>query len=366
MAQIQFKSNDTIKWREKYGNRSAGAKVIASDLVDNTTETPKTSFSCAIGTTNPTIGSNVGFANGDLVLLYQTRNGGDGGGKWQLNKIVSGMEISLPVFAYPAVVNFGGTAQMIKLKQWSSFNIPLGVTLIAQAWDQTIGGVYPILCNGTVTIAGNISLVGRGFYGGSGGTDGHAWSGEGSGQVSTEDDANPAGNGGGSEHVSSAGGGNATTMSGPEGSEGTLDGNSDLTVMVLGGGGGGTAENSSSGSGGNGGGVLIIIAKKIVITGTILAHGNGGNDGTRGGSGGAGGSILFKGINVSIGTNLVQANGGTQGAGTTGNSTNGSVGRIHVDYAGALVGTSTPTLTSTKDKKLLPVSAGASLLIKQR
>lgn len=349
MGQRQFRSDDTSVWVERYGNGSDGAGSINTST-DNTTTTPKTTLSVASGATAATFGSGTGFANGDLVMLYQTRNGGTAnGGYWELNKIASGGGTTSVTLAYATVQAYDTKAQVLKLKQYSSYVVNSAQTLTLHDWDQSIGGILPILCNGPVTITGSIVGSGKGFRGGLGGTDDNADSGEGSGAASANNVANPAGNGGGSSHVSSSGGGNASTMSGPESATGTADGNASLTQMVFGGGGGGTGESVSSGAGGNGGGVVLIIAPTITVTGSIAVNGNNGQNASRGGSGGAGGSVLLKGQRITLGSSLITASAGNQGTGTTANSTNGSAGRIHADYSISISGTTSPTINSTQD-----------------
>jgi hypothetical protein len=108
------------------------------------------------------------------------------------------------------------------------------------------------------------------------------------------------------------------------------------------------------GAGGNGGGAISIQAQQIVVTGRISANGaDGGSAGltnnTRGGGGGSGGSILLRAATLDLGSGLVTATGGAGGFGIHDGDPSkparggaGGVGRIRIEYTGAVTGTTSP------------------------
>jgi hypothetical protein len=372
MAQRQFRSDDTTTWAEKYGDGSAGASTISGNTTDDATRTPKTTLSVASGATAATFGSFTGFTDGDLVLLYQTRNGGAGAGAWELNKIASHVGTAV-VLAYATMQAYDTTAQVIKLTQFSNFTVNTGVTLTAQAWDGSVGGVLPVLCNGTLSVVGNISATGKGYRPGAGVT-GSSNGQQGEGTLAAQGTVSVAANGnGGSGGVHNqnagfgeggAGGGHSATGGlgdGSGGAGGTTSGVAGLTTMTPGGGGGSGGNDgnaSASGVGGIAGGVVLLICGTVSITGTVVANGNNGNNNSGefggGGAGGAGGSILVKGDNVTLGSSLLTATGGIGGEGfsTTHTGGTGSTGRIHADYGTAISGTTNPTIDSRNDTTL--------------
>src|SRR5574343_81461 len=220
MAQRQFRLDDTSVWNDRYGDGSDGAVTYSSNQNDPTQTTTCTG---TLASTTLTVGSSAGFQDGNLVLIYQSRNGGDGAGNWELNKIVSGTSGTTWTLFSALTHNYNTTAQVILLKQYSSFTINSGVTLYTQGWNGSTGGVTAILCNGTTTITGSISAQGAGYRAGSGGVSNNGQTGEGTNGGSFEStSANGSGAGGGgyatdSGHVeggNGGGGGNATAGAG--------------------------------------------------------------------------------------------------------------------------------------------------------
>lgn len=386
MAQIQFRSDDTTKWGQGYGNGSAGVGSI-----NTSTDAPtKTTFTGSSGAFTGTFGSTNGFSNGDIVLIHQSQ--GTGVGIWQLNYIVN---ISTSTFLYPLVTTFGTGCQIQKIPQYSNLTINSGQTLTASSWGGSTGGIYAVMANGSAIVTGTISIAGNkgadqgagaaggsgvGFSGGKGGQNTtQAFQGEGSvgvGSGSTSANGNAGGGGlntggapgeaqGGSGGNGTAGTTGALLGGGTVGAAGAASGSADLTTMTFGGSGGGTAEHNGSGGltngagGGAGAGILLVIAPTITITGGI--NGNGGDggiaSGAEAGGGGAGGSILLKGQNVTLGTNLITATGGVGGS----QPVTGGVGRIHVDYSGTLSGSTNPGVDSRKDQTLANAFLGGIL-----
>lgn len=379
MAQRQFRLDDTSIWQERFGNGSSGAHTPSS----STDAQPNTVASGTSGTTTLTVTSGTGFANGNLVLIHQTR--GTGAGVWELNKIASGGGTTTLTLSYTLTATYtssgASAAQVYKLNQYSSANIAGGVTINTSAWNGTTGGVYAFLCSGDVTIAGSINGSGGGFRGGNNwnavreGNQGEGTLGTGTNDFgSGSSNANGNGGGAGTENAGNAssaggggGGGNGTagatgnggTTSSNAGTGGNTAGSVSLITMVPGGGGGqGGGQNSTPGAGGAGGSIIIIIGKRITITGTLVTGGSVGTspgvtDGA--GGGGGGGSVLIKGQTLTLGSGLVTAPGasGGNGSGGAGNGGLGGAGRIHADYGSILSGTTTPTIDSTQDSSLL-------------
>lgn len=393
MSQRQFASGDTSAWLEKYGDGSFGAGSINT----STDATANTTISVTSGSTSATVGSGTGFANGDLILIHQSRNGGAGAGAWELNKISSGGGTTSWTLGYTTTQAYDTTAQVYLLRQYSSYTVNTSQTLTSSAWDGTKGGIIAVLCNGTITITGTINAnggdgsagggdgtagTGGGFRGGTGKQGQQAsFYGEGTAGASAQSsNDSPNGNGGGGSKASggadsgAGGGGGGHSVAGTQGTQagsfswkgqgGTTAGNAALTTMVFGGGGGGggngATESPGAGGGGSGGGIVILIGKTITVTGGIVANGGSGGNGFRAGGRGAGGSILLKGQTLTLGSTLVTAIDGTSG-------TVGSAGRIHADYLNSVSGTTSPTIDTTQDFTLSDTNnyAKASIYIRQ-
>jgi hypothetical protein len=388
MAQRQFRSDDSDLWLDRFGDGSTGAlsQNTATDAIANTT------FSGTQAATSGTAGSGTGFAAGDLILIHQSRNGGDGAGVWELNKISSvggGTDWTL---SYALQNDYGTTGQVYLLKQYSTVTINSGQTFTGRAWDGTSGGIVAFLANSSITVTGGIDVSGangkgyRGYDDNNGAV--HGLRGEGTASAGNDSSTSANGNGGGSgtggSGVQGGGGGggghaasgsNGSTAGGTGGTGGTSGGVAGLTTMIFGGGGGtGGRDSSNPGRtrGGSGGGIVILIAPTITVTGSITANGqnapgtipaSGSQDG--GGGGGAGGSILLKGQALTLGSSLITAAAGSLAGGANGGASggNGSVGRIHADYSTSISGTTSPTIDSTLDTTLEDATGGGSFLL---
>lgn len=345
-----------------FGMGVDGDLVISVD----TTDAPIDSSATVAQGSNNLTATNASFAPGQYILVIQMK--GTNAGKWMKTKILSYAAGTITM-EDPANVAYDSTtgvnkAQVLVLKQYSSVTINASRTWTAKAWNGTTGGILAFLCSGTCTVTGTITAVAKGFRGGAAGQggDGTAFSGEGSGADSTLQANNPAGNGGGSKGVSSAGGGNASTMTSSDSTEGTLDGNAALTTMVMGGGGGGGQSGGSDNTdGAPGGGIILPWARTLTVTGNILANGETAatSPTNRSGSGGAGGSILIKAQTASLGTAIITAIGGFKGGGAFSNNTDGSAGRIHMDYLTSFTGTTSPTIDTALDGTLADTPVGS-------
>lgn len=392
MSQLQFRSDDTTPWEEGFGNRVDG-DVSPSGTFPN----QHTTFTGVQDAQTGTVGANTGFAVGDIVLIHQSRNGGDGAGVWQLNKItgISGTTIT---FKYKMMNDYGTTAQMIKVLQHRT--VTISATIAPNAWDGSTGGIIVYLADKITGTSGTINLNDKGFRGGDavdGVTIGKQGEGTSGGPNTQSVSANGNGGGGGGYSNNgpwdqgNGGGGGANTQTdgsagigtgggnnsnGGGGALGSASGNSDLTIMTFGGGGGSGGDNNGSGAtgyGGKGAGIAILIARDIDLSDVAVnmvgsqGEGNRSFHAASGGSG-AGGSCLIKGCTVNVGSNKINANGGTRvynNGSTPGDADGGSGGdgRVHVDYSVSLTGTSSPTLTSTLDVTINDRSGFLGLLL---
>lgn len=390
MAQRQFRSDDTSRWQDKYGYGGDGAKVVSSN---GTYDGARASMVGTSGASTATLGAASSFANGDIVIIHQSR--GAGVGEWELNKIIAGGGTTSVTLRYPLIRTYTDSgadqAQMVEFKQYSSLVINSGVTWSPPGWDGDTGGILPVIVNGLTTVTGTISAggaggaansnpapggTGGGYRGGAGQDNGSGDTGEGTVGASVADTPNANGSGGGGTHAGSnnpqedggGGGGHATagaagtgnTNAGAlPGSGGGTSGNAGLTNMTFGGGGGGGSHDTGgSGGGGSGGGIILIISRRLTVTGSITV--NGGPGGARSGGGGAGGSILLKFQVGILGSNLVTATGGVS-PGPAGHD--GGTGRIHADYSRSISGTTSPTIDSRQDNTLRNRPGAAVLLM---
>ncbi|MFN8494293.1 MAG: PKD domain-containing protein [Caldilineaceae bacterium] len=303
--------------------------------------------------------NNVARINpGDVVLVHQTQ--GNNAGCWEMNKAVSDFaggtatyQLAMPLKCSYVSDSGNNHAQILRVPQYSTCNVTGTVTPIA-AWNGNWGGIFAVMCNGTMNVTGSINANAWGYRGGLGDIDSWAWTGEGEQSPSIRRGiADPPGNGGGATHVSCAGGGNGTAgVSGGEGTVGDLAGTSDLSSMVMGGGGGGAGDIVNSGSGGSGGGIVVIAAKAISISGAISSNGGAGQDASsdhRGGCGGAGGSIFIRSQVLDSSANTMNALAGMRGNGAPWRQNgDGGAGRIRVEYCNIFTGTTNPPTSTQK------------------
>jgi hypothetical protein len=383
MAQRQWRSDDTDKWVKGFGDGSDGSSysVPANEGCSGT----------AAGT-SVTLASAGSFANGDLVVIHQSR--GTGVGNWELNKIASGATTTSLTMEYDLMNTYtdsgSSQAQMLTMHQYE--NLSLGATS-APEWDGSKGGIIAFFDKGEAEITGAINLKEKGHRGGSyngrnnnliafrgegSNADGRATgtytadgSAAGGGENETSGDARQ-GAGGGGGHATSGGNGTALA-SGQVGLGGGTVGGASLVSANFGGGGGGAGTNWNDSGwvypvdyAGDGGGFILVISKKITITGSIDADGGDGPGSPSGNSsgygGGAGGSVLIKAETATLGSSLITADGGTGTyKATQGTGGNGGDGRIHLDYSKSYTGTTSPTIDVTNDVTI-KVGGGGSFL----
>jgi hypothetical protein len=392
----QFSSSDTVKWRYGFGYGQYDATIG-----DETASWNGTTRFQANGAITGTAGQTsfvkpVGWGHAGFCLLHQTR--GTGAGNWELAWVnFSGASA---VADQPLQNTYSAGAQAITLS--NSYvgynNVTIGGTFVAPAWDGTTGGICAILARGTVTVTGALHATGKGFRGGSGGSGivevcdtgdtgesqtsetiaggSSAFGDRPSPAVATNGIAGQGAQGSRSPDRAAGGGGGGHASAGGAGTMGeanyipsvavggTTIGTSTLTTAYFGGGGGGGGKSKDpngqgGGNAGAGGGLLFIIARNFVCSSAsyVGANGGAGQNGVAGngggGGGGAGGSVLIKCGTATIGTNKVTAPGGTGGTGqnNSGNGGAGGSGRLRLEYALSLSGTSTG-LSSAQDKTL--------------
>ena len=282
--------------------------------------------------------------------------------------------------------------RLVRVPNYATLTVNEGATLTASGWasdenDASKGGVLFMRVCEAATIAGSISLDGKGYRGGvrpeplsfRDGYPGESYAG-----TSVEPHTAILGGAGGGYGDSApgcagygfAGGGGGY---GTEGSTGTstASGTSDvctgpggatygdvaLAKLFFGSGGGSggndnvLTDNPRGGLGGTGGGILVLKAGTLVVTGSISAGGTAGQgdatpcygtstsacwDYSGPGGGGSGGSIYLFGSDLSLGVTLVSASAGAGGIGAITTGGVGGVGRIVVRYTNAVSGNTLP------------------------
>jgi len=359
---------DRVLNGQPFGNGVDGAYSSATIPTLTKDSCSGTATSTALTTTGST------FANGDILLIHQTR--GTGVGQWEINKVASGggsTSLTLQVALNYTYTDSGASqTQAVKIPQYTDCTVQSG-TWTVPGWDGNVGGIAPFAVKGTMTVTGTISTNGVGFGGGNYST-GQATSGEGTVGAQTGQES-PNGNGGGGGTVANGqwggggGGGNGAAGIRGSGNEATgwgqgglAVGTADLLTFDIGGGGGGPFVVSGTGGvGGSGAGGTIIFAKAITITGGMAHAGSNGTKDQNGGGGGAGGSCLIVCQTAILGSNLITTTGGNGGGKGDGEryGGDGGTGRIAVHHSGTVTGTTNPTFTDVTDTSLVESGGGA-------
>lgn len=374
-----------------FGDGSDGALTISSD----TTEAPIDSACTGTSGAYTLSATNASFAAGQKILIHQTQ--GTGAGGWMRNTIQSYTAGTITLVS-ALNMNYATGAQVRVMKQYTDVTIDSGKTYTAKAWDGTVGGILAFYANGTLTVNGTISSIGKGFRGGDKpavgnnvhGKSGESYTSSGYNVVTTISNySSPnggAGRGGGGSSTSgdsgvgSGGGGGAGIQNGSKGSNGqggpinssqqlggyggTAYMGQDLTASIFLGSGGGSGSNSYNsasdggrgGYGGGGGGIIALAAPTITLgaSGSITSTGQAGEianlkHASGSGGGGGGGAVLLYCQTSTLGTNQVDASGGEPGYNTNGYAIPGGVGgygQVHIDYLTSYTG-STYALTWT-------------------
>ena len=368
---------DRVISGKPFGNGSAGDVTISAD--PNTRET-------ALGTVDTTAltAGGTGIADGDVVMIHQTR--GTGAGQWEINKVASGGGTVNLVMKKSLAYTYVAGAQIVSFPMNDVTTIN---AFTATAWNGSKGGLTIICGRTSIGTGGNLISSEKGFRGGSG----HAGSGDTdfTGQAAEGTTGGPTnakytanGNGGGGGGTSSGetrngagGGGHANAgvtgtrpVSGSGGVGGAIAGVAALTTMVMGGGGGEQgfwgSWSTGEGEGGNGGGIVVLISKAVTLTNTIAVNGEAGEAFWSGGGGGAGGSVLVQCETAILGTGKITAALGAGGTGgDDGDGGAGSVGRIAVHHSDTVTGTTNPIFSDTTDDTLVESTSGGAFLLSQ-
>ena len=340
------------------GDGADGSATLSADFNTRATITgTATSTSATAGST--------AFADGDLVLLHQTR--GTGIGQWEINKVASGGGTTSLVFTEANHYTFVPGAQILKIPRYTTATINSTAPTV---WGGSVGGVSVIAASVSCTIPNgqSLNINGGGDRGSAGvgvdtdGTQGEgladrgvtstANNGPGGGGGSDLPGGSAAGGGGGGNAAAGTDGGNGST--GQKGIGGTLGGAADGTTIVMGGGGGsGGGWNGTfvGGAGGGGGQLFFVFTPDFTVSGGITSTGAVGSPGGGGGGGGAGGSVMVHCNNYTIGSSIITCTGGAGGdrVGDGGAGGAGAVGRVSIHYSGTQSGTSNPAQTATLD-----------------
>lgn len=127
------------------------------------------------------------LAAGDLLLIYQPQGAAIGttdastygavtslgnAGRYEFVNVVSTQSqgrINVSQCSTPTNVGlryaYNDVAQVIRVPQYSSVTINPGASIVAPAWDGSVGGVVAMTVNGPVVNNGTIDVSGRGFRG---------------------------------------------------------------------------------------------------------------------------------------------------------------------------------------------------------
>jgi hypothetical protein len=376
-----------------FGDGKDGALTISGDTSQSVANA---SCSGSATSTTLTLGAASTFANGDVVLIHQTR--GTGVGQWEINKIGSGAggtTLTLSTALNYTFTDSGASqAQVYTVPRYTTVTVNSGKTWSPnQAWDQNIGGILTFAAKVSATITGNISASAVGFLKGSSSAEDQTYGHQGEGTIGAGDtnskDANGNGGGGGEKESgtsnaknASGGGGGGYALAGTTGptqagsdnpqagakaggTGGSAVDATDLTTMNFGGGGGAGGTGQGGGNndaGGNGAGIIIAFVKVYTVTGDVSVNGGAAQDtyDLGGGGGGAGGSCLIQCNTATLGTAKITAAAGAGGAQNLygGGGGAGSVGRIAIHHSGTVSGTTNPTFGDTTDATLVEVPSG--------
>lgn len=363
----QFHPNDTVSFTPRFGNNQDGSLTISAD----TTYDGANAGIIGTYTADPlvihptlTLDQASGFANGDLILIHQSRGiTGTTTGVWEINKIRAGGGSTAIELEWPlqnTYIDNGAhmQAQVLELKQFSDVTIDSTKTYIAAQWDGNKGGIIAFFVNGTLDVNGTLSALGRGYRGGVGTNNTTAQQGEsenGPGDyIAPPNNYNGSSGGGGKDLIGSGAGGLAFLT----------DPNLNTKLAFGGSGGGCAGQGYVGGTGGNSGGIVLVFAKTVDVdnsTGTITVDGGAGTNTLGGGP--SAGCILLKAQTATLNTTRLSANGGNRGTFANNDDAGGagagavdggpgyahvvgSFGVIHVD-CNTLTGTANPTLTQT-------------------
>jgi hypothetical protein len=329
------------------------------------------SIDVAAGAMQLPVGSEIGFAAGDEVLVIQSQGQAAGSYEFSLVQSVAAGTLNLAnalVSSYQSgtydVVG-SEVAQVVRVPQYTTVTVSADASIVAKLWDGKSGGIVIFRALSALQVSGAIDASARGYRGPWGTTNMNEYhhTGEGTLGGSPQQSAeNKQGGGGagfrdnvGSYHGGFGGGCHATA-----GSDGQC--NTNNCSVAVGGSGAtsiyGSADLSTMFFGGagsrRGGGIVYVVAGTVSVNagGKIEARGGDGscrsNTWGNGESGGAGGTIWLRAKTLTLGTSLVRADGGvevSQGD-CGGKSGGGGDGRIRLD-GNVITGSTIPAAGKT-------------------
>ncbi|MFH1781973.1 MAG: hypothetical protein ABH835_05170 [Patescibacteria group bacterium] len=359
----------TLEISVGFGNGSDGALSVAGETTIDDVKRPLANGNYGAGEAEEnkiTISNAAGegsFSVDDDVLLIQMNNNdfpNNLAGQYEEMTIsgINGDEILFDENMGNSYIQdgVGEKVQVIRIPQYTNVTIVDGATLTTDGWDGNVGGILAFKANNNLNFegSGQISVVGKGYRGGSCGNCGFdAWGqcGEGITGVGSGGGATPVdnyevwwwwphtfpdtGSNGGAGgyyrtlYLGTAGGGGSNVTVGGEGIDflgAIADFGNDLSYdlsnkLIFGGGGGGGGGNNGvtpNPDGGAGGGTAYIYAQ-YTNNANITAKGGAGV-GRSGsiigavGGGGAGGDIFLRAATLT--TNIMDISGGAGGQDT--------------------------------------------------
>lgn len=319
----QYKLKRNNQWSNKQISTGNDGNYTLTSTATLNTETYLSS-SASINATSVSVNSSSGISAGDRILICQQEGTSSNTGNWDYVTIssVSGTTLNLST---PLRVAFTlGTATVVRVPQYDTFNLNSGGVLTCSAYNGTRGGVIAIAANTINLNGGLVDANGKGYRGSyhsdstSIGTFKNGARGEGytgSYQVETTSRAGGSGGGGrggvggsangggagGAAHRSNAGNGVSSGSNGTGGQGGYAYGTTDLlTRATMGAGGscGGRHDVSGVLNAGEGGGVVYLFADNFTRSANTNIRAEGTNASRSGNfkggvSSGAGGSIVI-------------------------------------------------------------------------
>ncbi len=309
--------------------------------------------------------STEGFAEGQLVMLHQSRGGGETPtGTWRL-RVVRTVEDDRLLLDEPLDVTFrtsgdgANAAQVLLVPQYTRVLVASGARLTTRPWDGSTGGVLALVATeGVVVQGGSIEADGVGYRAGP--SQGMQGEGQNGGPVDALGGPNGAGGGTATYTIwgtAFLGGGGGHAQAGDDhvymqnGMRVVAPGGHayEPAPMVLrfggGGGGGGWIIGTTNFplAGGNGGGAIFLAAPRFSLEGRLSARGLDSQSipmGVPYGGSGAGGTIWLRTEGaMELGADLLDARGGSAEAA-------GAPGRVLLEGASSANGSTRPPFES--------------------
>lgn len=316
---------------KQIGNWASTANITTQTDGDYTLSTTATlnterylSASATAGDTTISVNDATGLSSNDRILIVQQEGTSTTTGNWEYIGIDSASGTTITLKESLSNTYTLGTATVVRVPQYDTFNLNSGGSLTCSAYNGTYGGIIAIAANTINFNGGAITATGKGFrgayhndpsqignfpHGGRGegftgsynsGTTGQSGGAGGGGQSGVAGSAN-GGGGGGAAHRNNGSAGGSSGSNGSGGAAGLSYGTTDLltrATMGAGGSSGGRHDVSGVQNAGEGGGVIFLFANNYTRTATTSIYSQGSNASRTGSykggtSGGAGGSIII-------------------------------------------------------------------------